>query len=64
MKCDEVTPICGGCAKFGLQCDYSSEKPAYVTDKILRQEKLTEVSLIRKRNQAKQKFLGKNQVMI
>ncbi|KAF6063114.1 Fungal Zn(2)-Cys(6) binuclear cluster domain family protein [Candida albicans] len=37
LKCDEVTPICGGCAKFGLQCDYSSEKPAYVTDKILRQ---------------------------
>ena len=25
LKCDEVTPICGGCAKFGLQCDYSSE---------------------------------------
>lgn len=59
LKCDEVTPICGGCAKFGLQCDYSSEKPAYVTDKILRQEKLTEVSLIRKRNQAKTKISRK-----
>ncbi len=53
LKCDEVTPVCGGCAKFGLQCDYSPEKPDYVTDKFLRQQKLEEVSLIRKRNQAK-----------
>ncbi|RCK56124.1 Transcriptional regulatory protein UME6 [Candida viswanathii] len=56
LKCDEVTPVCGGCAKFGLQCDYSPEKPDYVTDKYLRQQKLDEVSLIRKKNQAKTKI--------
>ncbi|EMG45481.1 UME6 C6 zinc finger URS1-binding protein-like protein [Candida maltosa Xu316] len=55
LKCDEVMPCCGGCSKFGLSCDYSPEKPLYVTDKFLRSQKLNEVSLIRKRNQAKLK---------
>ena len=61
MKCDEVTPVCGGCAKFGLQCDYSPEKPDYVTDKFLRQQKLEEVSLIRKEIKPKQEFQERNQ---
>lgn len=55
LKCDEVRPICAGCAKFGIDCDYSPEKPDYVIDKNLRKEKLMDLSLVRKLKQSNDK---------
>lgn len=52
LKCDEVRPSCGACLRFGLSCDYNPTKPDYVTDKELRQKKLSEISMTRKLNQA------------
>ncbi|KAK6202408.1 UME6 C6 zinc finger URS1-binding protein-like protein [Scheffersomyces amazonensis] len=52
LKCDEVRPNCSSCLKFGIHCDYSKDKPDYVTDKQLRKEKLEELSTVRKQNQA------------
>ncbi|KAK6461943.1 UME6 C6 zinc finger URS1-binding protein-like protein [Scheffersomyces coipomensis] len=51
LKCDEVRPHCASCLKFGIECDYSKDKPDYVIDKQLRLQKLDELSLIRKQNQ-------------
>ncbi|ODV81012.1 uncharacterized protein CANTADRAFT_4996 [Suhomyces tanzawaensis NRRL Y-17324] len=51
LKCDEKRPVCTSCVKFGIECDYSAEKPAYVTDKNLRKEKLTSITLVRKQKQ-------------
>lgn len=51
LKCDENRPVCSTCSKFGIQCDYSTEKPFYVTDKVARKQKLNEISIIRKQNQ-------------
>ncbi|EDK40339.2 hypothetical protein PGUG_04437 [Meyerozyma guilliermondii ATCC 6260] len=44
VKCDEERPVCNGCKKYNLECDYSPDKPAYVTDKNLRQEKLQQIA--------------------
>lgn len=43
LKCDEIKPICKNCNRFGIQCDYSEERPAYVLDKDLRRQKLDTV---------------------
>lgn len=51
LKCNEERPVCLGCKKYGLECDYSAEKPGYVTDKVLRQEKLQQIA--RPRNKPK-----------
>ena len=59
LKCDEVRPSCGACVRFGLTCDYSPTKPDYVTDKELRQKKLSEITITRKQNQALDKGLSK-----
>lgn len=44
VKCDEERPVCHGCKKYNIECDYSPKKPAYVTDKNLRQEKLQQIA--------------------
>lgn len=51
LKCDEARPICTSCAKLGIDCDYSSERPDYITDKNLKREKLASISVIRKQKQ-------------
>ncbi|EGV66675.1 hypothetical protein CANTEDRAFT_132931 [Yamadazyma tenuis ATCC 10573] len=51
LKCNEARPTCSSCSRFGIACDYSSEKPLYVSDKTLRREKLLEITTIRKSNQ-------------
>lgn len=51
LKCDEAKPYCSSCLKFGVACDYSAEKPSYVTDKNLRSQKLAEIAHVRKNNQ-------------
>lgn len=55
VKCNEERPICHGCKKYNLECDYSAEKPAYVTDKNLRQEKLQQIARPRNRSSEKKK---------
>ena len=52
LKCNEVTPSCGACDRFGITCDYSDSKPEYVTNPVLREEKLKELAMIRKNFQA------------
>lgn len=61
LKCDEVRPSCGACIRFGLTCDYNPDKPDYVTDKELRQKKLSEISVTRKQNQALEKRPSKKE---
>lgn len=51
LKCDEVKPSCTSCVKYGINCDYSPDKPNYVVDKNLRNKKLIEITQIRKNNQ-------------
>lgn len=48
LKCDESRPICSLCLKFDLECDYSIEKPPYVLNPALRQEKLSRTSVLRR----------------
>lgn len=48
LKCDERRPVCSLCHKFDLECDYSIEKPPYVLNPALRQEKLTRTSVLRR----------------
>ncbi|KAI5963546.1 uncharacterized protein KGF55_002426 [Candida pseudojiufengensis] len=60
LKCDENQPICGGCFKYGLKCDYNLLKPDYVVDKFKRKEKLNEISILRKIHQNKIKNLQNN----
>lgn len=50
LKCDEVRPACASCIKFGIQCDYSPEKPEYVVNKELKKQKLIEITMTRKRH--------------
>ncbi|CUM46607.1 Fungal Zn(2)-Cys(6) binuclear cluster domain-containing protein [Debaryomyces fabryi] len=56
LKCDETRPFCTSCAKLGIECDYSSERPDYITDKNLKKEKLASISVIRKLKQANNKY--------
>lgn len=51
LKCDEIKPHCTSCVKYGINCDYSPDKPNYVVDKNLRNKKLIEITQIRKNNQ-------------
>lgn len=48
LKCDECKPVCKSCHRFGIECDYSAEKPLYVSDKTLRKEKLASIAQSRK----------------
>lgn len=50
LKCDEVRPACASCNKFGIECDYSPDKPEYVINKELKKQKLIEITMTRKRN--------------
>lgn len=52
LKCNEARPTCSSCARFGIECDYSPEKPAYLTDKNLKKQKLLEISILRKQNKS------------
>lgn len=56
LKCDETRPICTSCAKLGIECDYSPERPDYITDKNLKKEKLASISVIRKLKQPNNKY--------
>lgn len=49
LKCDEVRPVCNSCLRFGIECDYSPEKPPYVADKNLRMEKLASIAQAKNR---------------
>ncbi|CUM63121.1 uncharacterized protein PRCAT00000688001 [Priceomyces carsonii] len=51
LKCDEARPVCSSCTKFNIDCDYSSVKPEYVTNKELRNIKLVEISNQIRQNQ-------------
>lgn len=48
LKCDEARPACSLCQKFGLECDYSPQKPAYVVDPALRLKMLSKTSFLRR----------------
>lgn len=48
LKCDECKPVCKSCQRFGIECDYSEEKPLYVTDKNMRKEKLASIAQVRR----------------
>ncbi|OBA21599.1 hypothetical protein METBIDRAFT_12087 [Metschnikowia bicuspidata var. bicuspidata NRRL YB-4993] len=43
LKCDETKPACTNCIRFGIECDYSVERPAYVLDSSLRRKKLDSI---------------------
>ncbi|GEQ67721.1 hypothetical protein JCM33374_g1386 [Metschnikowia sp. JCM 33374] len=51
LKCDEIKPTCNNCDRFGIQCDYSQERPAYVSDMNLRRKKLDTI-VTKKRRRA------------
>lgn len=44
LKCDECKPVCNNCTRFGIQCDYSVDRPAYVSNKELRRQKLDAIT--------------------
>lgn len=48
LKCDETHPACQNCARSGIECDYSSDRPQWVNDKILRKQKLASISTKKK----------------
>lgn len=65
LKCDECKPVCNSCQRFGIECDYSPDKPLYVSDKNLRKEKLASIAQVRKtstisiqKKKSKVKLLG------
>ncbi|KAK6464167.1 hypothetical protein DFJ63DRAFT_311465 [Scheffersomyces coipomensis] len=41
--CPEDRPICGQCIRLHLPCDYSNERPIYMTDPLLQAAKLKEI---------------------
>lgn len=49
LKCDEHRPVCQNCTRFGIQCDYSPERPDYVSDKELRRQKLDTINTKKRR---------------
>lgn len=49
LKCDESRPCCNNCSRFGIQCDFSETRPAYVLDSNLRREKLDSITTKKKR---------------
>lgn len=44
--CSEQRPICENCRQLGLFCDYSSQRPLYMTCKLEGKEKLREIRRI------------------
>lgn len=49
LKCDELRPNCHNCTRFGIQCDFSEARPAYVLDMNLRKEKLDSITTKKRR---------------
>lgn len=49
LKCDETRPVCNHCKRFGVACDYSPDRPDYVSDMSLRRKKLNELASQRRR---------------
>lgn len=49
LKCDECKPVCANCTRFGIQCDYSAERPDYVSNKELRRQKLDSLTTKKRR---------------
>lgn len=49
LKCDERKPVCYNCVRFGIQCDYSPNRPDYVSDKELRRRKLDSITTKKRR---------------
>lgn len=56
--CPENKPICGQCERLKLECDYSIERPAYMTNTTLQTAKLKEIRHITSK-QKKINFLRK-----
>lgn len=44
LKCDEKRPHCEACRRFGIECDFSDDRPDYVVDNDLRKQKLLEIT--------------------
>lgn len=49
LKCDEIKPVCKNCTRFGIQCDYSADRPDYVSNKELRRQKLDRITTKKRR---------------
>lgn len=49
LKCDELRPNCHNCTRFGIECDFSVDRPAYVLDINLRKEKLDAITTKKRR---------------
>lgn len=49
LKCDEIRPTCNNCTRFGICCDYSEARPAYVLNSFLRREKLNSITTKKRR---------------
>lgn len=57
LKCDERKPVCHNCVRFDIKCDYSPERPDYVTDRELRRRKLDSITTKKRRNSAMPKSI-------
>lgn len=49
LKCDETRPVCSNCTRFGIQCDYSPNRPSYVSNSELRRQKLEATTSLKRR---------------
>lgn len=49
LKCDELRPVCKNCTRFGIECDYSSQRPNYVLNKDLQRQKLDSITTKKRR---------------
>lgn len=57
LKCDERKPVCHNCVRFDIKCDYSPDRPDYVTDKDLRRRKLDSITTKKRRNSVMPKIV-------
>lgn len=55
LKCDEIRPVCRNCTRFGVQCDYSTARPDYVSNIELRRQKLDTITTLRRRRPGSRK---------
>ncbi|CAI5757487.1 unnamed protein product [Candida verbasci] len=62
LKCDESKPECNNCSRYGLNCEYSLEKPDYVINEVFRAEKMAEISRLRKEFQSRAKKRSENKI--
>lgn len=53
VKCDERKPSCHKCIRFDIECDYSPERPDYVTDREIRRKKLDSITSKKRRHSGK-----------